>query len=152
QARDASVAPCSPRVRVLLRKQHRAGRDCCATRSPVHACDTRGIDRSSVVPRVAYATTLLVRNLHRTRPAPALPGASDLIDLHPTMTLLSLRGVAARTLLVSALAASSVVSLAASPGRVPAPDPLQGDGRVSAFYTWDRDIPARPGVLLRTEP
>ncbi|MCG0580421.1 alpha/beta hydrolase, partial [Burkholderia cenocepacia] len=68
------------------------------------------------------------------------------------MTLLSLRGVAARTLLVSALAASSVVSLAASPGRVPAPDPLQGDGRVSAFYTWDRDIPARPGVLLRTEP
>ena len=35
---------------------------------------------------------------------------------------------------------------------MPAPDPLQGDGRVSAFYTWDRDIPATPGVLLRTEP
>ncbi|MDS0848096.1 alpha/beta fold hydrolase [Burkholderia cenocepacia] len=67
------------------------------------------------------------------------------------MTLLSLRGIAARTLFVSALAVSSVVSLAASPGRVPAPDPLQGDGRVSAFYTWDRDVPATPGALLRTE-
>ncbi|QBQ98870.1 alpha/beta fold hydrolase [Paraburkholderia pallida] len=36
--------------------------------------------------------------------------------------------------------------------RVPAPDPLQGDGRVSAFYTWDADVPASPGVLLRSEP
>ncbi|MGE8573992.1 MAG: alpha/beta hydrolase, partial [Burkholderia contaminans] len=68
------------------------------------------------------------------------------------MTLLPLRGHAARTLLASALAVSSLLSHAASPGRVPAPDPLQGDGRVSAFYTWDRDIPATPGVLLRTEP
>ncbi|NIE63372.1 alpha/beta fold hydrolase [Burkholderia sp. Ax-1719] len=36
--------------------------------------------------------------------------------------------------------------------RAPAPDPLQGDGRVSAFYSWDADIPATPGVLLRSEP
>ncbi|MCA3860353.1 MAG: alpha/beta hydrolase, partial [Burkholderia sp.] len=68
------------------------------------------------------------------------------------MTLLPLRGLAARSLLVSALALPSLVSLAASPGHVPAPDPLQGDGRVSAFYAWDRDIPATPGVLLRSEP
>ena len=62
-----------------------------------------------------------------------------------------LRGHAARTLLASALA----VCLSCRT-RLPQPracaDPLQGDGRVSAFYTWDRDIPATPGVLLRTEP
>ncbi|KAF1033515.1 MAG: hypothetical protein GAK37_00115 [Pseudomonas sp.] len=34
----------------------------------------------------------------------------------------------------------------------PKPDPLQGDGRVSAFYTWDKPIPATPSKLLRTEP
>ncbi|AOJ96332.1 alpha/beta fold hydrolase [Burkholderia multivorans] len=68
------------------------------------------------------------------------------------MTLFPLRGNVARTLLVSALAASSFASLAAPAARVPAPDPLQGDGRVSAFYTWDRDIPATPGTLLRSEP
>jgi len=36
--------------------------------------------------------------------------------------------------------------------RVPRPDPEQGDGRVSAFYTWEGDIPAKPGTLLRSEP
>lgn len=36
--------------------------------------------------------------------------------------------------------------------RVPAPDPSQGDGRVSAFYTWEKDIPKQPGKLLRSEP
>jgi hypothetical protein len=34
----------------------------------------------------------------------------------------------------------------------PKPDPLQGDGRVSAFYTWEKAIPAAPGKLLRSEP
>lgn len=34
----------------------------------------------------------------------------------------------------------------------PKPDPLQGDGRVSAFYTWEKVIPATPGKLLRSEP
>ena len=29
--------------------------------------------------------------------------------------------------------------------------PLQGDGRVSDFYHWSGRMPARPGILLRTE-
>ncbi len=33
----------------------------------------------------------------------------------------------------------------------PAPDPSQGDGRVSSFYTWKGSIPATPGQLLRQE-
>jgi pimeloyl-ACP methyl ester carboxylesterase len=47
-----------------------------------------------------------------------------------------------------------VLSAAASQAaRVPAPDPLQGDGGVSDFYTWtDGDVPATPGRMLRTEP
>ncbi|NVH76675.1 alpha/beta fold hydrolase [Paraburkholderia sp. JPY432] len=44
----------------------------------------------------------------------------------------------------------SNVALAAG-ARVPPPDPLQGDGRVSSFYTWDDEIPAHPGELLRSE-
>jgi hypothetical protein len=34
---------------------------------------------------------------------------------------------------------------------VPAPDPRQGDGGVSAFYAWTGDIPDQPGQMLRTE-
>ena len=47
-----------------------------------------------------------------------------------------------------------VLSAAASQAaRVPAPDPSQGDGGVSSFYTWnDGDIPSIPGQMLRTEP
>ena len=47
-----------------------------------------------------------------------------------------------------------VLSTAASQAaRVPAPDPSQGDGGVSSFYTWnDGDIPSTPGQMLRTEP
>lgn len=33
-----------------------------------------------------------------------------------------------------------------------APDPSQGDGGVSAFYTPDAAIPAQPGKLIRSEP
>ncbi len=36
--------------------------------------------------------------------------------------------------------------------QVPVPDPSQGDGGVSPFYTWAGDIPAAPGQMLRTEP
>jgi hypothetical protein len=36
--------------------------------------------------------------------------------------------------------------------QVPTPDPSQGDGGVSPFYTWTGDIPATPGQTLRTEP
>ena len=36
--------------------------------------------------------------------------------------------------------------------RVPAPDPSQGDGGVSPFYTWTSDLPDAPGQMLRIEP
>ena len=36
--------------------------------------------------------------------------------------------------------------------QVPPPDPMQGDGRVSTFYTWSDGIPKTPGKLLRSEP
>jgi hypothetical protein len=37
--------------------------------------------------------------------------------------------------------------------RVPAPDPSQGDGGVSSFYTWnDGEVPPAPGQMLRAEP
>ena len=35
---------------------------------------------------------------------------------------------------------------------VPKPNPWQGDGRVSAFYTWDKTIPHKPGTFLHAEP
>src|SRR5579883_295290 len=40
----------------------------------------------------------------------------------------------------------------AAVAQTPKPDPRQGDGGVSAFYTWEKAIPASPGVLLRREP
>jgi len=43
-------------------------------------------------------------------------------------------------------------AVTASAAEAPAPDPQQGDGRVSAFYTWQGAIPATPGKLLRQEP
>ena len=49
------------------------------------------------------------------------------------------------------LLALSMSALAADV-HVPKPDPLQGDGRVSAFYTWQQVIPPTPGKLLRSEP
>jgi pimeloyl-ACP methyl ester carboxylesterase len=36
--------------------------------------------------------------------------------------------------------------------QVPAPDPSQGDGGVSPFYTWTGEIPGTSGQMLRTEP
>ena len=36
--------------------------------------------------------------------------------------------------------------------QVPPPDPMQGDGRVSSFYTWPDSIPETPGRMLRSEP
>jgi pimeloyl-ACP methyl ester carboxylesterase len=35
---------------------------------------------------------------------------------------------------------------------VPPPDPRQGDGGVSPFYTWTGEIPDAPGRMLHTEP
>lgn len=40
----------------------------------------------------------------------------------------------------------------AAQAQVPPEDPLQGDGRVSAFYTWTGALPEQPGRLLRSEP
>ncbi|WP_060511591.1 lipase family protein [Pseudomonas sp. NBRC 111124] len=52
-------------------------------------------------------------------------------------------GISALALSIGALAAETYA---------PKPDPQQGDGRVSAFYTWSKAIPATPGKLLRSEP
>jgi pimeloyl-ACP methyl ester carboxylesterase len=53
------------------------------------------------------------------------------------------------------LASLFAVVLAANAARAahaPAPDPSQGDGGVSPFYTWTDEIPGAPGRLLRSEP
>jgi hypothetical protein len=49
------------------------------------------------------------------------------------------------------LFATAVPAYSAQAARVPAPDPSQGDGGVSPFYTWTSDIPDKPGQMLRTE-
>lgn len=62
---------------------------------------------------------------------------------------------APRDLLRRSVCALGLLALAASSvafGQTPPPDPRQGDGGVSAFYTWDKPIPSTPGVLLRREP
>ncbi|MBV4503999.1 lipase family protein [Pseudomonas sp. BW13M1] len=51
---------------------------------------------------------------------------------------------------LSALALS--IAAVAADTFAPRPDPQQGDGRVSTFYTWSKAIPATPGKLLRSEP
>ena len=63
------------------------------------------------------------------------------------------KGVAKRTVL-SHLTLSLLVLLICSSAnaQTPAPDPRQGDGGVSAFYTWTKEIPNSPGGLLRSEP
>lgn len=48
-------------------------------------------------------------------------------------------------LLVAAISASSAFA------QSPKPDDSQGDGRVSAFYTWEKSIPKQAGKLLRSE-
>lgn len=45
----------------------------------------------------------------------------------------------------------AVQAAGAGTGTVPTPDARVGDGRVSAFYTWEQAIPAQPGKLLRQE-
>ena len=39
-----------------------------------------------------------------------------------------------------------------APGPKPVLDPSQGDGGVSTFYVWDKEVPGTPGQLLRQEP
>jgi pimeloyl-ACP methyl ester carboxylesterase len=50
-------------------------------------------------------------------------------------------------LVLAALLAAPIVRAA----EAPAPDPMQGDGRVSDFYTWTGAIPDAPGQMLRRE-
>lgn len=57
-----------------------------------------------------------------------------------------------RARLISAGTLLFCLSPLAIAARVPTPDPSQGDGRVSAFYTWEQQIPDQPGKLLRSEP
>ena len=52
----------------------------------------------------------------------------------------------ATLLTASAIIAASSPSLAGAPA-----DPWAGDGGVPAFYAWNQPIPARPGIMLRTE-
>jgi hypothetical protein len=54
--------------------------------------------------------------------------------------------------LLATLGFAAAGAAGARAATVPVPDPMQGDGRVSAFYTWDGAIPAKPGTVLRTEP
>jgi len=70
----------------------------------------------------------------------------------PRGAAVTARSIARSMVLVYVLA----VVLAARPNAVaqrqgpqPVPDPAQGDGGVSAFYTWDEQVPATPGRLLR---
>lgn len=44
------------------------------------------------------------------------------------------------------------MQVASALAQSPAPDPSQGDGRVSAFYRWTGPVPGKPGQLLNTEP
>jgi pimeloyl-ACP methyl ester carboxylesterase len=48
--------------------------------------------------------------------------------------------------LVAVLASTTAMA------QVPPPNPMQGDGRVSTFYTWPDRVPETPGKMLRSEP
>lgn len=50
-----------------------------------------------------------------------------------------------------ALLALAGFAFSVQAAHVPEPSLKVGDGRVSAFYTWQDDIPSKPGVLLRQE-
>jgi pimeloyl-ACP methyl ester carboxylesterase len=55
------------------------------------------------------------------------------------------------SLAVALVAAALLAAPIARAAEAPAPDPMQGDGRVSAFYTWTGTIPDTPGQMLRRE-
>lgn len=47
---------------------------------------------------------------------------------------------------------SSAAPFSALANKVPTADENQGDGRVSAFYHWEKTIPKQAGTFLRSEP
>lgn len=53
-----------------------------------------------------------------------------------------------KSLVLAVAFSMSFASIAQTP---PQPKSLYGDGGVSAFYTWTKSIPNKPGELLRTE-
>src|SRR3954466_3314819 len=57
-----------------------------------------------------------------------------------------------KALRAAVLAGAFGMHCAAALAQVPQPDPLQGDGRVSEFYTWSGELSGPPGRLLRSEP
>src|SRR5438067_333714 len=57
-----------------------------------------------------------------------------------------------RKFLPTPITAVSLMMLTAALAQSPAPDPSQGDGRVSAFYQWTGPVAGKPGQLLNTEP
>src|SRR4051794_15468871 len=50
------------------------------------------------------------------------------------------------------LVAFVATSMPAVAQQVPPLDPMQGDGRVWAFYSWPGSVPETPGKMLRSEP
>jgi hypothetical protein len=76
----------------------------------------------------------------------------DRSSADPTMRIkLTCRWVATG-IAAAMLAAATMSACIARAAQVPAPDPSQGDGGVSTFYTWGGAIPDAPGKLLRSEP
>ena len=57
----------------------------------------------------------------------------------------------ALSILLILLLPESIVFGGERNGPKPVPDPSQGDGGVSAFYVWDKEVPGTPGQLLRQE-
>ena len=72
-----------------------------------------------------------------------------MVDRRPAGRLVTLRSaVLFAAVLVAAIGSAPTVQSA----QVPTPDPTQGDGGVSPFYSWAGDIPAAAGQMLRSEP
>jgi pimeloyl-ACP methyl ester carboxylesterase len=53
---------------------------------------------------------------------------------------------------IAMVVAASLSGLALMASAAPPGDSSQGDGGVSAFYSWTGDVPRQPGTLLRHEP
>lgn len=56
-----------------------------------------------------------------------------------------------KTIGLTVLGSTMVIPTYLNAQHAPQAQEQYGDGRVSAFYTWNNDIPAQPGELLRTE-